>query len=81
MKGRFDDVERFSRKEKEMAIFDFQLPELMTTREVAEFLRVSEASVRRWTNGRILKCYRIGRSDERRFFKQDVVQFLTERAS
>jgi len=35
-------------------------PKFLTTAEAAKFLKVSEASIRRWSNDGKLKCYRIG---------------------
>ncbi|RUM54152.1 MAG: hypothetical protein DSY87_01825 [Methylococcus sp.] len=32
--------------------------------------------MRRWTNLRLLKCYRIGKRHERRFSKSDLIEFL-----
>ncbi len=35
--------------------------ELLTTKEAAKFLNVSEASIRRWTDSGDIKCCRIGK--------------------
>src|SRR5207244_2512321 len=43
------------------------MAELLDIREAAGFLRVSETSLRRWTNAGQLPCLRIGGRRERRF--------------
>lgn len=50
--------------------------ELLDIREAAEFLRVSETSLRRWTNAGRLRCLRIGGRRERRFRRVDLLAFL-----
>ena len=45
----------------------------LTTAEAAKFLRVSEASIRRWSNDGKLKCFRIGGRAERRFLESDIL--------
>ena len=54
--------------------------ELLDIAETAAFLRVSETSLRRWTNAGILPCFRIGGRRERRFRRADLLEFL-ERSS
>jgi excisionase family DNA binding protein len=49
---------------------------LLTIKEAAVFLHVSEMSLRRWTNTGKLKCYRVGGKNERRFTRQDLESFL-----
>ena len=50
---------------------------LLTLTEVAEYLRVSPATVRRWTNTGKLLCYRPGgRNSWRRFAPEEVLAFL-----
>ncbi|HET6309480.1 MAG TPA: MEDS domain-containing protein [Candidatus Nitrosotalea sp.] len=49
---------------------------LYNTREAAQFLRVSEASIRRWSDFGLLPSHRVGRRRERRFAKADLVLFL-----
>lgn len=48
----------------------------LTITEAAEFLQVSETSLRRWTNSGKLRCFRIGGRSERRFLKEDLVAFM-----
>jgi excisionase family DNA binding protein len=50
--------------------------ELLNTAEAARFLRVSQASIRRWSDAGLLSSHRVGRRRERRFAKPDLVQFL-----
>jgi excisionase family DNA binding protein len=50
--------------------------ELLNTAEAARFLRVSQASIRRWSDAGLLPSRRVGRRRERRFAESDLVQFL-----
>ena len=50
--------------------------ELLNTAEAARFLRVSQASIRRWSDGGLISSRRVGRRRERRFAESDLVQFL-----
>ena len=52
------------------------MEKLLTIKETASLLNVSEMSLRRWTNAGKLKCYRLGGKNERRFNKQDIMNFL-----
>ena len=54
--------------------------ELLDIREAAQFLNVSETSLRRWTNAGILPCLRIGRRRERRFRRADLLAFMEQPA-
>jgi MEDS: MEthanogen/methylotroph, DcmR Sensory domain/Helix-turn-helix domain len=49
---------------------------LLNTKEAATFLRVSEASIRRWSDGGLIPVRRVGRRQERRFARTDLVGFL-----
>ena len=52
---------------------------LLTLEEVAGYLRVSQATVRRWTKDGRLRCYRLGGAEGRRLFSQThVEEFLTK---
>lgn len=51
--------------------------QFLNTREAAEFLRVSEASIRRWTDAGLLSTQRVGGRRERRFTEEDLRQFMT----
>jgi hypothetical protein len=50
---------------------------LLNTAEAAKFLRVSQASVRRWSDSGLLQVRRIGRRGERRFKEPDLAGFLS----
>lgn len=49
---------------------------LLNTAEAARFLRVSQASVRRWSDSGLLRARRVGRRRERRFSESDLHRFL-----
>jgi transcriptional repressor of dcmA and dcmR len=51
---------------------------MLNTKEAARFLRVSEASIRRWTDAGLLPEKRVGRRRERRFSESDLKGFLGE---
>ena len=48
----------------------------LTISEAAEFLHVSEISLRRWTNSGKLRCFRVGGRSERRFLIDDLLAFM-----
>jgi excisionase family DNA binding protein len=50
---------------------------LMTISEAADLLKVSKASLRRWSNSGALKSYRVGSRSERRFKLADLLAFVT----
>lgn len=50
--------------------------DLLDIGEAAQFLNVSEASLRRWTNAGTLACLRVGRRRERRFRREDLLTFM-----
>lgn len=49
---------------------------LLDIQEAAQFLNVSETSLRRWTNAGGLSCLRVGRRRERRFRRADLLAFM-----
>ncbi|NOU27138.1 MAG: helix-turn-helix domain-containing protein [Polyangiaceae bacterium] len=51
--------------------------EVLTTRSVAELLGVSEATVKRWSDNGVLRCFRTA-GGHRKFRRLDVAQFLGE---
>ena len=53
--------------------------ELLKIKEAAAMLKVSEASLRRWTNDGTLNCLRLGAKRERRFRLEDLHLFLEAR--
>src|SRR5256714_14575535 len=50
--------------------------DLLNTAEAARFLRVSQASVRRWSDSGLLAAKRVGRRRERRFSGRDPQAFI-----
>ena len=57
-----------------------QVKNMLTTGEVARLLNVHPSTVRRWSDRRIIKAYRIGSRGERRFRRDDIAVFFLERA-
>lgn len=55
--------------------------ELLDIKQAAELLRVSETSLRRWTNAGRLPCFRVGGKRERRFRRADLLAFLEGQAA
>jgi excisionase family DNA binding protein len=53
---------------------------LLNTAEAARFLRVSQASIRRWSDAGLLPARRVGPRRERRFTKADLTTFMTPAA-
>ncbi len=49
---------------------------IMTSGEVARFLKVHLGSVRRWTRSGELKGYRLGKRGDWRYIRKDVIAFL-----
>lgn len=54
---------------------------LLNIKQAAEFLNVSEITVRRWTNQGLLNCYRVGKRRARRFRPQDLMNCLEGRSA
>jgi excisionase family DNA binding protein len=54
---------------------------LLNTAEAARYLRVSQASVRRWSDSGLLRARRVGRRQERRFTEADLKRFLAPATS
>ena len=55
--------------------------DLLNIKEAAALLKVSEASLRRWTNAGRLACMRLGAKRERRFRREDLISFLGDRGT
>ncbi len=51
-------------------------PELLDIAQAAALLKVSAASLRRWTNSGRLQCFRVGGRRERRFRRADLLALL-----
>jgi len=56
-----------------------EIDPMLTTGEVAQLLHVHINTVRRWSNQGVLKTYRIGARGDRRFHREDVIRFLSQK--
>jgi excisionase family DNA binding protein len=54
----------------------YHMERLLDIKDAASFMKVSEMTIRRWTNAGKLKCYRVGGKRERRFHMSDLEAFL-----
>jgi excisionase family DNA binding protein len=54
---------------------------MLNTAEAARFLRVSQASIRRWSDAGLLAAHRVGRRRERRFEQSDLLAFIDHQSS
>ena len=52
--------------------------ELLDIKQAAQFLGVSETSLRRWTTSGRLACLRVGQKRERRFRRSDLIGFMED---
>ena len=57
-----------------------EIDPMLTTSEVARLLNVHINTVRRWSNQGVLKTYRIGTRGDRRFHREDIATFLTQKS-
>ncbi len=55
-----------------------EIENLLTLKQAASMLNVSEMSLRRWTNAGTLACVRVGTHRSRRFRREDLVRFIEE---
>jgi len=63
-----------------MTVFKRSNNSLLTTSDVARLLHIPINTVRRWSNLKVWNAYRIGPRGDRRFRKEDIVDFLNGRA-
>ena len=63
-------------EELKNVLLDKELNRMLTITEAAELLGVSCSSLRRYSNERKIKAYRIGSGGHRRFRKRDVLEYL-----
>ena len=56
-----------------------RIKNMLTTGEVAFLLDIHPSTVRRWSDGKLLRGYRIGPRADRRYFWEDVAVFLKGR--
>ena len=57
-----------------------EIDPMLTTSEVARLLNVHINTVRRWSNQGVLKTYRIGTRGDRRFHREDIATFLSQKS-
>ena len=57
---------------------DYITSSFLTTKQTSKLLNVHENTVRRWSESGIIKAYRVGPTDNRRFLKEDVLKLLRE---
>jgi len=57
-----------------------EIGSMLTTSDVAHLLNVHINTVRRWSNQGILKTYRIGSRGDRRFNREDINSFLSQKS-
>jgi excisionase family DNA binding protein len=57
-----------------------RISNMLTTGEVARLLNVHPSTVRRWSDRKVIKAYRIGPRGERRYQRDDIAVFLLNRA-
>ncbi|HEY56307.1 MAG TPA: helix-turn-helix domain-containing protein [Dehalococcoidia bacterium] len=57
-----------------------EIAPMLTTSEVARLLNVHINTVRRWSNQGVLKTYRIGSRGDRRFHREDITEFLSQKS-
>jgi excisionase family DNA binding protein len=54
------------------------MSDMLTVREVARLLHVHPNTLRRWSNNGRIRAYRITPRGDRRFKREEIVQFLAE---
>ena len=57
---------------------DYMTSSFLTTKQTSKLLNVHENTVRRWSDSGIIKAYRVGPADNRRFLKEEVLKLLRE---
>jgi excisionase family DNA binding protein len=62
-------------RRKDMLVRDEIMP-MLTVKDVAVILNIHVNTVRRWSDQGILKAFRITSRGDRRFRRQDIVDFL-----
>lgn len=67
---------RRNREKARTGTESIELPELLTIREVCQLLHVHGNTVRRWSDHGIIKAYRIGPSNHRRFKAEDIAALV-----
>src|SRR3989475_11698605 len=62
-------------------VVKYSTERLLNTAEAARFLRVSQASIRRWSDSGLLAARRVGRRRERRFSESGLQAFMPQPAA
>src|SRR2546427_3668084 len=62
-------------------VVKYSTERLLNTAEAARFLRVSQASIRRWSDSGLLAARRVGRRRERRFSEAGLQAFMQQPAT
>ncbi len=57
-------------------VSDNRLSAMLTTSEVARLLHIHVNTVRRWSDGGLIRAYRISSRGDRRFRQEDIARFL-----
>jgi excisionase family DNA binding protein len=57
-------------------VISFETTPMLRVKDVARLLNIHVNTVRRWSNSRILKSYRITARGDRRFKREDIAFFL-----
>lgn len=66
---------RLPQKRRSVTIHRDEGPcDLLTVREAAAYVSVSDVSIRRWIKAKILRCYRVGR--QIRIAREDLLNFI-----
>lgn len=56
-----------------------ELPELLTLKQTCELLQVHPNTLRQWDEKGILKAVRFGARKDRRYRKEDIEKFITNK--
>jgi excisionase family DNA binding protein len=62
----------------EKPVTQTEIPELLTLREAADILKCHPNTLRNWDRSGILKAVRIGRREDRRFKKEDILKLVNQ---
>ncbi len=71
-----EDVQRTGRMDDAIGLDMNNLPDLLTVREVANLLRVSPLTIKRWGKRGKLEAIRINSRGDRRYKKEVVLELL-----